>query len=164
MTDIDWSKAPEGATHYFPSTEEWYMAGNGCAPLVWTGMWCKAFQFAKREHKCIKRPTAPSWSGEGLPPVGTECELHHETWGNNIWQKVTVKYASNEYFITADVAGEQHWHSRNTLLRPIRTPEQIAKDERDKAIDEIRRELMPADEYVAELILDAITRLGYRKP
>jgi len=158
---IDWSRAPEGATHYYQHTEEWYLAGYGCAPLVWTGMWCKAFQFAQREHKCIERPTTPSWSGEGLPPVGVVCEMHHESWQPNNWPKVTVRYASAEYFITTDDAGEQHWHAHSVKFRPIRTPEQVAADEREAAIKEIE-ELIAGYSYrnCAEILHDK----GYRKP
>jgi len=141
---IDWSKAPEGATHYYPPTEEWYLAGYGCAPLVWTGMWCKAFQFAQREHKCIERPTTPSWSGEGLPPVGVVCMA-------NGYQVVIVAHHCNgihAIYAESEYDGLLYYGEPNEF-RPIRTPEQIAADEREAYIRRMQNgtESLGFDEY-----------------
>jgi len=134
---IDWSKAPEGATHYYPPTEEWYLAGYGCAPLVWTGMWCKAFQFAQREHKCIERPTTPSWSGEGLPPVGVVCDVFNRELSNPEWEKCTILFAGKHRFLyDSESCAERCGYIENLEFRPIRTPEQIESDARIKAAQE----------------------------
>jgi len=111
----------------------------------------------------ILRPS-PSWNGQGLPSVGAVCEMRHDSWHLNNWPKVTVKYASAEYFITEDGAGEQHWHAHSVKFRPIRTPEQIAADERETAINELRKHIDPRASAIAAGIFDCMTRLGYRKP
>ena len=166
---IDWSKAPEGATHYFPPTEEWYMAGNGWAPLVWTGMWCKAFQFSERKHKCVQRPTTPSWSGEGLPPVGVVCEVapDNSLWGFStleIRKCLVIAYHDDFVWLDTFVPGiPVATRVDKVTFRPIRTPEQIAADERDAAIKEIGDMIAS----VGPTFRDQAARLydaGYRKP
>lgn len=154
---IDWSKAPEGATHYFPPTEKWYMAGNGCAPLVWTGMWCKAFQFSQREHMCVHRPATPSWSGEGLPPVGVVCMA-------NGYQVVIVAHHCNgihAIYAESEVDGLLYYGEPNEF-RPIRTPEQIAADEREAAVNEMHKLYIQGAKHHGGLY--AIYDAGFRKP
>ena len=168
MKNIDWSKAPEGATHYNPMCGDWYKVSGDSADC-WSkfhGGWFPAQIWKSRKDYCVARPQpSPSWSGQGLPPVGMVCEMHHESWNANNWPKVTVKYSSTEYFITEDGAGEQHWHAHSVTFRPIRTPEQIAKDEREAAIDDMiellgkNREVKKTRDH-AGILYDA----GYRKP
>lgn len=98
--NIDWSKAPEDATHY-----------GFYAP-----------------------PTLPTWNGEGLPPVGAVCELQDAT---------EVRILAHTKRAGAPVAVYQCTDSESieaytaSFFRPIRTPEQIAAEEREKAIEEI---------------------------
>lgn len=176
---IDWSKAPEGATHYFPSTGVWYMAGNGCAPLVWAGMWRKAFQFSQREHKCIERPTTPSWSGEGLPPVGVVCGkcynspseyysvkvlAHDSHYGEVViyrWVDGPLEGELDQSTMHLNMASgsNAHWS-----FRPIRTPEQIAADEREAAIKEMTAGYAKNSDTLAGWAAYVYDTLGYRKP
>ena|SRR5690554_4147267 len=100
------------------------------------------------------------WNGEGLPPVGIECEV---LWRGN-WvvcevlahrKNFAVVYLPNE--VTAGLA-------RIGDCRPIRTPEQIAAQERERALDDIYRILRTVDRPgnkadMAEALYDA----GYRK-
>lgn len=155
---IDWSNAPEGATHYYPLTEEWYLVGYGCVPLVWTGMWCKAFQFAKREDKCVQRPTTPSWSGEGLPPVGVVCEYMA---ADELWIECEVVAHRNNAAIVID-NGYDCALVPARELRPIRTPGQIAADDREVAVAEMLGLFGGTDSrdtYLMQRLYDA----GYRK-
>ena len=145
---IDWSNAPEGATHYYPSTEEWYLAGYGCAPLVWTGMWCKAFKFAQREHKCIKRPATPSLSGEGLPPVGVKVlimnpeefaitDYGQEFVGEECTLRAVFVNDLDYRMVAVEKVGGACCCFLSEMCFPIRTPEQIAAELTDQAIKEI---------------------------
>jgi hypothetical protein len=136
MSEIDWGKAPEGATHYWPSHGSFYTkigdefyfaenieAGRVNSPASWV-------------ESLIPRPSTP-WSGEGLPPVGVVCEWEHEA-NKGAWHKAEIKYTGSAYVIVADFAGiEQHYYLRSMKFRPIRTPEQIAADEREAAIKEM---------------------------
>lgn len=52
-------------------------------------------------HEKIVEQQLPSeevriWNGEGLPPVGCECEYLDS---NNEWYPVTIKYASNQIVV-----------------------------------------------------------------
>lgn len=92
---IDWSKAPDGATHYAPKLEEndfwcsvfWRME-NGVGVEAWsidnrTGelhhfnrpTWIEttAKRLVPRPAACAHAST--TWDGQGLPPVGTVCEF-----------------------------------------------------------------------------------------
>ena len=69
------------------------------------------------------------WTGEGLPPVGTVCEFRVET---DDWRQCEVIAHKDDYAVC--------WIHCNKILassghavRPIRTPEQIAADDREKA-------------------------------
>lgn len=47
-------------------------------------------------NECIGQDATPVWNGEGLPPVGCECEYLDS---NNEWYPVTIKYASNQIVV-----------------------------------------------------------------
>lgn len=130
---IDWSKAPEGADKYNAHNRMFYKGERPDLQVFIHDQWRQS-AIIKSNELFVYRQTTPSWSGEGLPPVGVVCEMRHESWQSNNWSKVTVKYASTEYFITEDGAGEQHWHAHSVTFRPIRTQEQIAADERESQI------------------------------
>jgi hypothetical protein len=101
-----------------------------------------------------RRPiTEPVWSGEGLPPVGVEVDIVdiHER----------LRYGQNE-------SGEVVAHVENTavvrmsyglgcfeaeFLRPIRSPEDVARDE---AIDAMMKNSCVIKEITCGLLYDAI--------
>lgn len=96
----------------------------------------------------------PAWNGEGLPPVGCECEYmkHTRNSGNN-WSKGTVKYIG-EFTVVIDdddVDGEVIAHPLGCAFRPLRT-------EAERAIDEMVR-LSGVSIGAAKILYDA----GYRK-
>lgn len=162
MIDIDWSKAPEDATHFdirkdaMPafmrlmqySEDEWMWWG--------TNGW-QYYGLIDRSHQMAQRPK--QWTGEGLPPVGTVCEWHpnHDGW-------VQVEILGHN--------GEETWFRRAgesisetclrmAFFRKIRTPEQIEAEEREKAINEIAEHLTHKGSFYddAEILYNA----GYRK-
>lgn len=145
MSKIDWNKAPADAQGFMPYDGMWisgWWKDDGGSRYFWSmeegdlGGWKKSYANPFEQPGFIKRPS-PAWSGEGNPPVGTVCEMTHGNWGHRGWEAVTVKYCSAEYAITTDGRCEQYWHMRNIHFRPIRTPEQIAADEREAAIKEM---------------------------
>lgn len=88
----------------------------------------------------IERRTsgAVQWNGEGLPPVGTVCEYKrvHE------WQKVEVfavkpNYNGSQTVLVTYENGCWAGCAEPSSFRPVRTPEQIAAEDRDKAIAEM---------------------------
>ena len=66
MKEIDWSKAPHGATHFRHDDPKspWRMLKDGVWHAWFVGEWMTVTTAA--EHFYIARPV---WSGEGLPPV-----------------------------------------------------------------------------------------------
>lgn len=132
MSQIDWSKAPEGATHWdcrkfvSPSfmrkpegSTHWMFYGGGewhlYGALVDT-----------EEAKLIKRPQP--WNGEGLPPVGTNAENREcgvvTVLAHGVFRGQTMIICQGDDTIVTCTPDQ---------LNPIRTPEQIAAEERRKS-------------------------------
>lgn len=102
-----------------------------------------------------------SWDGQGLPPVGTNCEYR----SNDGWLQCEVVAHRNN----AAVVLNHHYEADFVPpqdLRPLRTPEQIAAEEREKAALEMAA-LMSGHEdrskdcfkVLGEILYDA----GYRR-
>lgn len=173
--DIDWSKAPDGATHYdvadsrissFMKLEggSWFFWPPASSNPVWT-FWRPD---TVDVEAMIPRPAAETWNGEGLPPVGTVCELRaHKL---NEWGQAEIKFASRNVIVW-DWLGEPEINGLCTRyvheidIRPIRTPEQIAAAEREKSIQQmidntnILTGIMSDRRIMAAQLYDA----GYRK-
>lgn len=146
---IDWSKAPEGATHWEPTGPEfhegwmkkegnkWFYWGKGSEQWVSARHYCDVS--AEREATFEARPQE-TWNGQGLPPVGTVCE-HYGTADDLAWLEVEVighgnVDGRNVAFFRYGTGSPRFTVSYSTAnnFRPIRTPEQIAADEREAAI------------------------------
>lgn len=75
------------------------------------------------------------WDGKGLPPVGTKCEWLQGS--SHQWERIEIlahngldtwiRQESGRGLIVGNIAN----------LRPLRTPEQIAAEERQAAIADI---------------------------
>lgn len=100
-----------------------------------------------------------SWCGEGVPPVGFEFEWRY---GDSDWKTGEALYIGPIYIILkTSHGGEQHYYVRGMEFRPIRTPEQIAAEKRDKEINAIAEILTHDGTFYqdAERLYDA----GYRQ-
>jgi hypothetical protein len=137
MSGIDWNKQPSWAKH----------AGVDVAcghPVAWSD---ECHQYEGRDailcgppkvsfYRIASRPEP--WTGDGLPPAGEVCELRCKTGG---WGVATVKYISPTVCAwlwanqPADVECCEEVHKME--FRPIRTPEQIAADQRAEAIEKM---------------------------
>ena len=143
MSGIDWSKAPEWATMY------------GMAGPQWLRMWLNDKQYAyaddvgipikfgdndafardRDQFTLIADRPSPDWNGDGLPPVGVVCEAFYMGQPQGV---VSVRYSGQCMILwSSDRKSEQCGLSDHYLFKPIRTPEQIAADERETAIDAI---------------------------
>lgn len=72
------------------------------------------------------------WNGEGLPPVGCECEL----FDCEKWRKVTIKYVGVKVVVVSDYSApppdsERVFHiaTKPEKFRPIRTDAERKRDE-----------------------------------
>lgn len=98
MSKVDWSLAPDDATHFGPSTKDWEPCWMKKIGNHWYGWlyptdtkWdylADASSNQSRISMLVKRPQPKPWSGpeDGLPPTGTVCEHKrvHE------WQQIEV--------------------------------------------------------------------------
>ena len=112
----------------------------------------------------LKAEKVGDWNGEGLPPVGTVCEWKEKTGFS--WVKATVLFISESSVVMQREDGfEWQMLTKRTVFRPIHTPEQIAAEERDKAIEgmiadtNILTGIMSDRRIMAGQLYDA----GYRK-
>lgn len=74
----------------------------------------------------LDTPKVFEWTGEGLPPVGTVCE-----WLNDEWTKVVIVGSHHGAAVAVDeIDPRRVFIGKKPCYRPIRTPEQIATEER----------------------------------
>lgn len=161
-SEIDWSKAPEGATHFNVSNLMFYRA-TGPNLEYWNSTvskWKEA-QGRIEEYASIV-PRYANWNGASLPPVGTVCEVDYcEQWHQceiiaNFQQRAGMVAAftvdMGDGAKALDAFGSEYF-------RPIRTPEQIAAEERERAVAEMKRIWTEAENSQFYALYDA----GYRK-
>lgn len=144
MEQIDWSKAPPHATHWCPGNARieagwiYNIGGEFYSCYADKGLeHIPAFP-AWREEKLIQRPPKQTWTGTGLPPVGTVCERRfHDTEGSS-WNRVTVTAHGHKKIMCLEESGDEWAHyALEVSFRPARTPEQIAAEQREKDIEEM---------------------------
>lgn len=151
MSEIDWSKAPFDATHYAPNSDAglracWYKMEDGewfylteAQDFGDSDTWQRSR--VELEDK-VERPK--QWAGEGLPPVGTVCEYQYLK-GEWVGCDVVAHFYSGASMVAAIIVN--HDRSREVSqgisgeFRPIKTPEQIAAEARQLAIDEMVNEM-----------------------
>ena len=167
---IDWSKAPKWATRLMRNK---YWCPNAWADDHKDAIWVTdyepgsniIFNLDPAAWDLIEnRPTTPSWSGEGLPPVGVVCEVKlQEEWSLcEIIAHFQQPQAMVAAFTVAQFHGGKKLDSKIAeCFRPIRTPEQIAADERDAAILDMERICRSGDFGSGGLA--ALYDAGYRK-
>lgn len=128
-------------------------SGFGDGVVVTRQEWAAAR--AKMEEKT-------EWSGEGLPPVGTVCEAWHNGSAQGV---VEVRYAG-DCMVLWNVKHEHEQCSvaKNYWFRPVRTPEQIAAQERERALDDIYRIIRTVERPGNKAdMAEALYAAGYRK-
>ncbi|HGS7946082.1 TPA: hypothetical protein ACMFPV_005143 [Pseudomonas aeruginosa] len=177
---IDWSKAPEGATHagIIPSrkTNVWYRdidpdRGRYKYFSLMDESWNinSGSPIAKEliPRPAESAPAAPTWDGQGLPPVGTEVEANFpvtDTTGTHYhWRRVIVAVAGipgaeRECLVYDAENTKPAWVDE---LRPIRTPEQIAAEEREKAVGDMAMSIQGVPYQYPTLY--ALYDAGYRR-
>ncbi|ENM3028930.1 hypothetical protein AB7A55_004952 [Pseudomonas aeruginosa] len=163
---IDWSKAPEGATHWEPTGPDFYegwMMKYGDQWFYWSESghkWINGILTcdvsAEREATFEARPQE-AWDGQGLPPVGAKCLTDR----NDFLREVTILcHGKTRTFVFDHVSQEEICLVlKDRVFLPIRTPEQIAAEEREKAIEE----MCFAEETLTVKQAKALYDAGYRR-
>lgn len=105
-------------------------------------------------NECIGQDAAPVWNGEGLPPVGCECECQFR----GEWQKCTILFSGKQIVVVMVGDDEYPFESKGLLFRPIRSE---AERKRDDICDKIYGAMTNAKRKdnrsdMAEEIYDAI--------
>lgn len=172
LKEVDWCKAPEGATHYNEDcTHPWLKETPASYFVENKGVWAeyKSCTSNHEEHfnNAVKRPQ--EWDGSGIPPIGTVCEYRLNEY--DIWFKCKITYVLSGSD-TCFVAWCEHLETDQFLsfssnryklqLRKIKTPEQLAEEERLRAIDE----MMAVGNWHSRAFKDVMSALydaGYRK-
>lgn len=168
--NVDWGNAPEGATHWDPVDKNWLRQFSGTC-LTWlngSGWSIKGWQYPhilSEMERLIQRPPQQPWCGGDTPPVGTICErnIEGDRW---VRTKVIAHYELGCVVAYQDIESPYSlgWCKRASDFRPIRTPEQIAEDEKWKTVDEMLA-ILKIDEKDPEFryICAALYCAGYRK-
>ena len=140
MKEVDWDIAPSGATHYnakcgYPWLKEtppsYFVAG------VWME-YCDTSPKLGMNHlkNAVKRPQ--EWDGSDIPPVGTVCEyrVNPDEWvSGEVFGHRVCSNGDVEVFV--NLKNKWDYSSAHDRFRPIKTPEQVAEEERLHAIDEM---------------------------
>lgn len=176
----DLSKVPEGATHWTPRI-------IGCSlEAFWrpNGEYYDCFALTEASEPFWQRNNfqLPSdaiviafpWAGEGLPPVGQSVEVEVRIPKNSspVWMVGRVAAHDTPVYMPCMVAivelvdpragpGLTYIFGEPENFRPIRTSEQIAAEERLRAVKELAKDIDVTSswEQMAEQLYDA----GYRK-
>lgn len=171
--NIDWSKAPEGATHKDPDTDCFYklvkdvwhlICGDGESVVS-----ASLYNGETKPSDLIERPKKQeAWDGDGLPPVNCFCETLDED--ADSWVKVEI-YAHTEF------KGDTYACAKNETdmfyglaheFRQIKAAEQLAEEEKVAAIAEMRAVVIAATDRKRATIAEctatvALYDAGYRK-
>lgn len=118
--------------------------------------------FYRDGYMRIYTPKKVEWSGEGPPPVGTVCEFEVET---GDWRSCEVIAHKGDYAICW-IHVNKIYATGGAAIRPIRTPEQIAAEERDAAAIELAGILSGHDQHTTVRDIEMAKYLydiGYRK-
>jgi len=99
-------------------------------------------QYVTREQyeAALAAAQQPVWSGEGLPPVGCECEWQDKN--SKQWIKVSIVYASEWVTVIredkiadpVEIAIENYGDEARRKFRPIRSEADKKRDEAGEAI------------------------------
>ncbi|HFH3873749.1 TPA: hypothetical protein ACGJ1X_003918 [Pseudomonas aeruginosa] len=167
---IDWTKAPEGANKAGFTGPDNYLQfyripGRFGDYDYWSEKrgWC-GNNFPTCADHLFERPAKVEWGGQGLPPVGTVCivEPHNTMWGfsstSGYERKILAYYGEYVWLGHAETPLETTRIDK-VDFRPIRTPEQIAAEERAKAIEE----MCFAEQTLTVKQAKALYEAGYRR-
>lgn len=109
----------------------------------------------------VAENAAPGWNGEGLPPVGTVCEWHPN---QNGWVQVEILgHNGEETWFRREGHESSETCLRMAFFRQIRTPEQIAAEERQAAIKEMVSACPYPGSSCTATDCTALYDAGYRK-
>lgn len=122
---------------------------------------------------CIYQEIPGSWAGEGLPPVGLTCEFmwNYKREGSE-YVKARVLFHDGGSAVVRILEGEGKGSIRESrggdcgahpIFKLIRTPEQIAADQKKKSVEEMIQQLRKTNGCGWYSIAEDLYDAGYRK-
>lgn len=120
--------------------------------------------YIKAERRPITEPVVnqqltTEWDGEGLPPAGVECQVKTSIVQPYEWAKCEIVFSdemSGVAFVYEDKSLDSlSARAARSFFRPIRSPEDVARDEAKGIIAELCRS-SASNGHSADLIYDAI--------
>lgn len=171
--DIDWSKAPEGTTGAMVAHFDGGETRCGDVEFIPSDEPCRSiYKEGPDSWVYHPAPSATHWTGEGLPPVGTVCEANNG--GASEYFKCVV--VGTHYKTGMPIIDSVNSTTGNLThapdcwkFRPLRTPEQIAAEER---LHNVRSACTDIAHYlkgdipgyaVVCTVIEAMIDAGYRK-
>lgn len=104
------------------------------------------------------------WDGDGLPPIGVDCEVENEVLGG--WdraEKILAHSSINGKDVAVFQRGDLIAYARDGSFRPIRTAEQVDAEERENAIKEMMQHGVDAGDSTIEYSCAALYDAGWRR-
>ena len=175
ITVDDWSKAPEWATQcgfigrysnavWFSDEEYAYVNGQQGGRSFSFGSHCS---FKKSDISGVtNRPSSP-WNSQGfLPPVGVVCEARWRHDSAPEWHKFKLEFVGKRHSFATVGDEELHFLTESLTsgaitFRPIRSPDEIANDERNAVILDMHKIYMEGTLRSGGVY--ALYEAGYRK-
>ena len=116
----------------------------------------------REQYEAALTASKSEWDGEGLPPVGCECEYKDTRTGE--WMPVDIKYSSSQIvvfsgrirFRESAVEISKDVVIDNPQFRPIRSEADKKKEEAIKAIDDAQSQVFDQDSTFSEYLYDTI--------
>lgn len=114
----------------------------------------------------LNSPKVVEWDEFGFPPAGVSCEFTTND-GHN-WKGCKILYADELSILTGELEGKADRRllrkcDADVKFRPARTAEQVAAEEREKAIKEMMMHGVDAGDSTIEYSCAALYDAGYRK-
>lgn len=181
--EIDWKAAPKGSEKYNPTNGLFYRGRRPNLKVWFNDGWEESTLLPQNEIFSERPPLTVAdlnlesptlhlqwcgrierkWSGDGLPPIGTECEAKNRM--NDTWYRVKVidHQGSVNSAVCREICTDKLWWSDS--FRPVKTAEEIAAEAEEAAIKQMTSELFAQPEDLTGLrdICSALYRIGYRK-
>ena len=117
------------------------------------------FYFKSHNSKEIFFPTCEQWNESGIPQAGTVCEyFHHES---QEWKTCEVVAHHFGCVVAIDLLDGFAVNYSPCAFRPIKTPEQLAAEERENVLADMYGAVMGSAGIAGGL--EALYDAGYRK-
>lgn len=132
---------PEGAVEagfLCSNTTLYFVDANGDCPSEWRMEMDSEVEdndieiSADQYQSALAESQKVEWSGDGLPPVGCECE---RSWCGDNWLQCKVIFISNETVVVKLATREAAYCVSEVKFRPLRSEVDKKRDDRATAID-----------------------------